>query len=169
MLTKGRDAVRFFLLSKKPETEFTFDIDLAQKQSEENPVFYVQYAHARAVSVIRQAGVTKINLLKFFKNFYEGTIAKKNSYVFTKRERIIILRLLEYPAVISHALNNLEPHQIVFYVQSLASDFHKFYNESKILVDDEFIKNNRLLIVLSVAHMIKKNLELLGVSAPEIM
>ena len=169
MVTKGRDAVRFFLLSKKPETEFTFDIDLAQKQSEENPVFYVQYAHARASSVIRQADVTKINLLKFFNNFYEGTIAKKNSYMFTKRERIIILRLLEYPAVISHALNNLEPHQIVFYVQSLASDFHKFYNESKILVDDEFIKNNRLLIVLSVAHMIKKNLELLGVSAPEIM
>ena len=169
LLTKGKDAVRFFLLSKKPETEFTFDTNLAQKQSEENPVFYVQYAHTRASSIIRQAGVTKINLSKFFKNFDEVTRTKTNSYIFTKRERIIVLRLLEYPAVISHTLNNLEPHQIVFYVQSLASDFHKFYNESKILVDDEFIKNNRLLIVLSVAHMIKKNLELLGVSAPEIM
>ena len=168
-LTKGKDAVRFFLLSKKPETEFNFDVDLAQKNSEENPVFYVQYAHARASSVIKQSCLSEQELLVYFKNLTKKPFTGEQLEKFNKAENDLILRVLGFPEVARCVTENFEPHQLIFYLQDLASDFHKFYNDSKILVEDVWTKNKRLLIVFGIAKILKSNLELLGINAPEKM
>ncbi|MDA9719196.1 arginine--tRNA ligase [Betaproteobacteria bacterium] len=169
LLTKGKDAVRFFLLSKKPETEFNFDVDLAQKHSEENPVFYVQYAHARASSVIKQSCLSEQELLIYFKNLSEKSFTGEQPKKFNKAENDLVLRVLGFPEVARCVTENFEPHQLIFYLQDLASDFHKFYNDSKILVEDVWTKNTRLLIVFGIAKILKNNLELLGIDAPEKM
>ena len=169
LLAKGKDAVRFFLLSKKPETEFNFDVDLAQKHSEENPVFYVQYAHARASSVIKQSCLSEKELLVYFKNLSEKSFTGEQPEKFNKAENELVLRVLGFPEVARCVTENFEPHQLIFYLQDLASDFHKFYNDSKILVEDVWTKNKRLLIVFGVARILKSNLELLGINAPEKM
>ncbi len=168
-LTKGKDAVRFFLLSKKPETEFNFDVDLAQKNSDENPVFYVQYAHARASSVIKQSCMSEQELLVYFKNLSKTSFTGEQPEKFNKAENDLVLRVLGFPEVARCVTANFEPHQLVFYLQDLASDFHKFYNDSKILVEDVWTKNKRLLIVFGIAKILKSNLELLGINAPEKM
>ena len=168
-LAKGKDAVRFFLLSKKPETEFNFDVDLAQKHSEENPVFYVQYAHARASSVIKQSCASEKELLVYFKNLSKKSFADEQPKTFNKAENELVLRVLGFPEVARCVTETFEPHQLIFYLQDLASDFHKFYNDSKILVEDVWTKNKRLLIVFGVARILKSNLELLGINAPEKM
>ena len=169
LLAKGKDAVRFFLLSKKPETEFNFDVDLAQKHSEENPVFYVQYAHARASSVIKQSCLSEKELLVYFRNLSEKSFTGEQPEKFNKAENELVLRVLGFPEVARCVTENFEPHQLIFYLQDLASDFHKFYNDSKILVEDVWTKNKRLLIVFGVARILKSNLELLGINAPEKM
>ncbi len=169
LLAKGKDAVRFFLLSKKPETEFTFDVDLAQKHSEENPVFYVQYAHARASSVIKQSCLSEKELLVYFRSLSGKSFTAERPEKFNKAENELVLRVLGFPEVARCVTENFEPHQLIFYLQDLASDFHKFYNDSKILVEDVWTKNKRLLIVFGVARILKSNLELLGINAPEKM
>ena len=169
LLAKGKDAVRFFLLSKKPETEFTFDIDLTQKHTEENPVFYVQYAHARASSVLKQSCLAEKELLAYFRNLSEKSFTAEQPEKFNKAENELVLRILGFPEVARCVTENFEPHQLIFYLQDLASDFHKFYNNSKILVEDVWTKNKRLLIVFGVARILKSNLELLGINAPEKM
>ena len=169
LLAKGKDAVRFFLLSKKPETEFNFDVDLAQKHSEENPVFYVQYAHARASSVIKQACLSEEELLVYFRNLSQKSFTGEWPDKLNKAENDLILRILSFPEVAQCVAENFEPHQLIFYLQDLASDFHKFYNDSKILVEDIWVKNKRLLVVFGVARILKSNLELLGINAPEKM
>ncbi len=169
ILSRGKDAVRFFLLSKKPETEFNFDVSLAQKHSEENPVFYVQYAHARASSVIRQSCVSELELLEFFSNLNDAAYLGSESVNLNSLENELAHRVLGFSEVTRTVLKNVEPHQLVFYLQDLASDFHKFYNDSKILVEDTWIRNKRLLLVYSVAKLLKNNLELIGINAPEKM
>ena len=169
LLAKAKDAVRFFLLSKKPETEFNFDVDLAQKHSEENPVFYVQYAHARASSVIKQSCLSDKELLVYFRNLSEKSFTGEQPEKFNKSENDLVLRILSFPEVARCVTENFEPHQLIFYLHDLASDFHKFYNDSKILVEDAWTKNKRLLIVFGVARILKSNLELLGINAPEKM
>ncbi|GIR49934.1 MAG: hypothetical protein CM15mP58_20310 [Burkholderiaceae bacterium] len=159
----------FFLLSKKPETEFNFDVDLAQKHSEENPVFYVQYAHARASSVIKQSCLSEKELLVYFKNLTKKSFTGEQPEKFNKAENDLVLRVLGFPEVARCVTENFEPHQLIFYLQDLASDFHKFYNDSKILVEDAWTKNKRLLIVFGIAKILKSNLELLGINAPEKM
>ena len=169
LLAKAKDAVRFFLLSKKPETEFNFDVDLAQKHSEENPVFYVQYAHARASSVIKQSCLSDKELLVYFRNLSEKSFTGQQPEKFNKSENDLVLRILSFPEVARCVTETFEPHQLIFYLHDLASDFHKFYNDSKILVEDAWTKNKRLLIVFGVARILKSNLELLGINAPEKM
>tara|TARA_E500000178_G_C17039005_1_gene765516 strand:- start:16676 stop:18505 length:1830 start_codon:yes stop_codon:yes gene_type:complete len=164
-LIKGRDAVRFFLLSKKAETEFSFDLDILKKTSEENPVFYIQYAHARAHSVIQQSGLSaaKMREVVHQPNFFPG------KHLTSRAEVLLLNRLSEFPSVLKESITLLAPHVLIFYLKNLASDFHCFYNDCKILVENRDIKFARLLLVFSAALIIKRNLTLLGISAPKNM
>jgi arginyl-tRNA synthetase len=151
----GRDAVRFFLVSRKADTEFVFDVDLAREKSLENPVYYVQYAHARVCSVFGQ-GFTPPDAfeLEQLKNEKELQLAR---------------RLEEYPDVIAVAADELAPHSVAFYLRELAADFHSYYNAERILVEDEALRAARLALCAAVRQTLANGLSLLGVSAPEKM
>jgi arginyl-tRNA synthetase len=157
---RGRDAVRFFLVSRKADSEFVFDVDLALSKSEENPVYYVQYAHARVCSVLTQAAVD------------EATVLATPCRVETlekEREVALMNRLSEYPDVIQMSGQELAPHLIAFYLRDLAADFHAFYNSERVLVDDPGLRQARLLLVAATGRVLKSGLALLGVSAPSRM
>jgi arginyl-tRNA synthetase len=154
----GRDAVRFFLVSRKADSEFLFDVDLARKHSDENPVYYVQYAHARVCSVFAQWGGEAASL-------GNSDFGKLGS----EREILLARRLAEYPEVVAAAAHDLEPHAIAFFLRELARDFHSYYNAERILVDDEALRNARLALCAAVRQTLANGLALLGVSAPEKM
>jgi arginyl-tRNA synthetase len=155
----GRDAVRFFLVSRKADTEFTFDVDLALARSEENPVYYVQYAHARVCSVFAQVPSFDLERLK-------GTsLAPLKS----DRELALARRLGEYPETVAAAARELAPHAIAFYLRALAGEFHSYYNAERILVEDESLRAARLALCAAVRRTLANGLALLGVSAPEKM
>jgi arginyl-tRNA synthetase len=158
----GRDAVRFFLASRKADSEFTFDIDLALAQSEENPVYYVQYAHARVCSVFRQLQE---------KGFaHEREIGEENvSRLIEPHERALIRRLTYYPELLETAAVELEPHQLAHYLKDLAGDFHTYYNAHTFIVEEVGLRNARLNLVAATRQVIENGLKLLGVSAPEKM
>ena len=156
----GRDATRFFLVSRKADTEFVFDIDLAKSQSEENPVYYVQYAHARLCSVLAQyqsAGALP------------GAEGADLSVLDSPRELALLARLGEYPLALAHAAEELSPHLVSFYLRELAGDFHSYYNAERMLVDDERLKHARIALASAVKQILGNGLALLGVSAPEKM
>jgi len=156
----GRDATRFFLVSRKADTEFVFDIDLATSQSEENPVYYVQYAHARLCSVLAQyqsAGTLP------------GPEGADLSVLDSPRELALLARLGEYPLALAHAAEELSPHLVSFYLRELAGDFHSYYNAERMLVDDERLKHARIALASAVKQILDNGLALLGVSAPEKM
>jgi arginyl-tRNA synthetase len=154
----GRDAVRFFLVSRKADSEFVFDVDLARKHSDENPVYYVQYAHARVCSVFAQWSGNPGSL----KNVDLGKLTGE-------REAALARRLSEYPEALAGAARDLEPHAIAFYLRELARDFHSYYNAERILVDDEALRSARLALCAAVRQTLANGLALLGVSAPEKM
>ncbi|HEU4655614.1 MAG TPA: arginine--tRNA ligase [Steroidobacteraceae bacterium] len=158
----GRDAVRFFLVSRKADSEFVFDIDLALAQSEENPVYYVQYAHARVCSVFRQLqekGMT-----------HEREVGERNVERLNEpHEKALIRRLTYFPELLETAADALEPHQLAHYLRDLAGDFHTYYNAHIFLVDDVGLRNARLNLVAATRQVIENGLRLLGVSAPERM
>ena len=154
----GRDATRFFLVSRKADTEFVFDIDLAKSQSEENPVYYVQYAHARLCSVLAQAGGSATGLEDADLSVLESP-----------RELALLARLGDYPAALAHAAAELSPHLVSFYLRELAGDFHSYYNAERILVDDARLKHARIALAAAVKQVLGNGLALLGVSAPEKM
>ena len=158
----GRDAVRFFLISRKADSEFTFDVDLALSQSEENPVYYVQYAHARVCSVFRQLQE---------KGFaYERSVGDSNmSMLVEPHEKALIRRLTSYPELLESATLALEPHQLAHYLRDLAGDFHTYYNAHQFIVDDVNLRNARLNLVAATRQVIANGLSLLGVTAPERM
>ena len=158
----GRDAVRFFLVSRKADSEFTFDIDLALAQSEENPVYYVQYAHARVCSVFRQV---QEKGLDNDREIGERNVAK----LVEPHEKALIRRLTFFPELLETAANALEPHQVAHYLRELAGDFHTYYNAHQFLVDDVDLRNARLNLVAATRQVIQNGLKLLGVSAPERM
>jgi arginyl-tRNA synthetase len=154
----GRDAVRFFLVSRKADTEFTFDIDLALAKSEENPVYYVQYAHARVCSMFAQWGGDPARLAQV-------ELAGLKS----EKELQLAQRLAEFPEMVSTAALELAPHAVAFYLRALAGEFHSYYNAERILVEDEALRDARLALCAAVRQTLANGLALLGVSAPEKM
>jgi arginyl-tRNA synthetase len=157
-LTHGRDAVRFFLISRKADTEFVFDVDLARAQSDENPVYYVQYAHARICSVLAQWSGD------------EAMLADVDlSPLTAPREITLLSQLADYPQALSHALEELGPHQVAFYLRDLAGELHSYYNAERVLVDDVSTKMARLALMSATRQVLRNGLSLLGVSAPSRM
>ena len=157
-LQRGRDAVRFFLISRKADTEFVFDIDLALQQNDENPVFYVQYAHARICSILQQWGGQTSELM-----------AADLSLLDSKAADHLLRRLAEYPEMLATAAADLAPHALAFYLRDLAGDFHTFYNADRVLVDDPALKLARLALLSATRQVLQNGLKLLGVSAPAKM
>ena len=157
-LQRGRDAVRFFLISRKADTEFVFDVDLALQQNDENPVFYVQYAHARICSILQQWSGTEADLLN-----------ADLSLLDSKASDHLLRRLAEYPEMLTTAAAELSPHAVAFYLRDLAGDFHTFYNADRVLVDDANLKLARLALLSASRQVIENGLALLGVSAPRKM
>jgi arginyl-tRNA synthetase len=159
----GRDATRFFLVSRKFDSEFTFDIDLAQSHSEDNPVYYVQYAHARICSVLAQAAAAGAGL--------DASAARtvEPGPLVAPRELALLARLAEYPDALHQAAQELAPHQLAFYLKELAADLHAFYNAERILVDDAPLRSARLALLLATRQVLRNGLALIGVSAPERM
>ncbi|WP_020656364.1 arginine--tRNA ligase [Massilia niastensis] len=157
-VTRGRDAVRFFLISRKADTEFVFDVDVALKTSDENPVYYVQYAHARICRMLEMWGGD------------EALLAGVDlSPLTAPREATLLAALSAYPEVLERALGELGPHQVAFYLRELAGELHGYYNAERVLVDDEAVKLARLALVAATRQVLRNGLALIGVSAPSKM
>jgi arginyl-tRNA synthetase len=159
----GRDAARFFLVSRRADTEFVFDVDLALAQSEENPVYYVQYAHARICSVFAQAAE------KGWPFDVERALEIDLAPLAGDKELALAAKLAAYPEMLRQAAAELAPHQIAFYLQELAADFHGFYNAERVLVDERAVREARLALAAATRQVLRNGLALLGVSAPERM
>ena len=154
----GRDAVRFFLIQRRADTEFVFDVDLARSQSEENPVYYIQYAHARICSMLSQAGLSPAQVH-----------AASVEVLQAPSELALMQRLAEFPALVSQSALELSPHLVAFWLRDCAADFHGWYNAERVLVDDVALKHARLRLADATRQVIANGLELLGVSAPQRM
>jgi arginyl-tRNA synthetase len=156
----SRDAVRFLLITRKADTEFTFDVDLALKQNDENPVFYVQYAHARICSVIgkaaAQAGIDVATL-----------VGADLSLLKAPTEAALMLQLAEYPTMLRRAADGLAPHDVAFYLRDVAAAFHSYYAAERFLVEDAALARARLALLAATRQVLRNALALLGVSAPE--
>ena len=154
----SKDAVRFFLLSRKPDTEYTFDVDLAVAKNNDNPVYYVQYAHARICSVLSSWG---------------GDVASLQSVdlsaLQSPQAQALMLLLARYPEMLTAAAVDEAPHDVTFYLRELAACYHSYYDAERILVDDEVIKLARLALVAATAQVLHNGLAILGVSAPRKM
>ena len=154
----SKDAVRFFLLSRKPDTEYVFDVDLAVQKNNDNPVYYVQYAHARICSVLSAWGGDRASL------------AQADLSPLTGREaQALMLKLAQYPAMLRAAAQDFAPHDVSFYLRELASLYHSYYDAERILVEDEGLRLARLALVAATAQVLHNGLAMLGVSAPEKM
>ena len=153
----SRDAVRFFLISRKADTEFIFDIDLARKAGDENPVFYVQYAHARICSVL--AAYTGV------RSFGNADL----SLLTASTEAALMLKLADYPGMLTRAAADLAPHDVAFYLRELAAAFHSYYAAERFLVDEPALARARMALLSATGQVLKNALALLGVSAPEAM
>ena len=154
----GNDATRFFYVLRNSDQHLDFDMDLAKSQSNENPVYYIQYAHARICSVLQQWGGDLAALRQADVSVLES-----------EYERTLLQRLIDYPQVIASAAEDLAPHLIAFYLKELASDIHSYNNASRFLVEDEGVKQARLALIAALAQVMRNGLALLGVSAPEKM
>lgn len=154
----GNDAARFFYVLRRSDQHLDFDLDLAKSQSNENPVYYVQYAHARVCSVIEQWGGEPAELTD------TATVT-----LVSEQELALLARLMDYPQAVEDAARDLSPHLIAFFVRELAAEFHSYYNATRILVEDEDTKRARLALAAAVRQVLRNGLALLGVSAPERM
>ncbi|NJC88170.1 MAG: arginine--tRNA ligase [Desulfuromonas sp.] len=157
----GRDATRFFFLMRRSDAQLVFDIDLAKQQGNENPVYYVQYAHARVCSINRNAGEQGVPLPAAGEADLNG-LALDEELALTKL-------LARYPEVVAGAAEQLEPHRLAFYLQELAAAFHSYYNRQRVLVDDPVVTRARLLLANAVRIVLRNALGLLGMAAPERM
>jgi len=156
----GRDATRYFLVSRRPDSQLTFDIDLALSQSNENPVYYIQYAHARACSVEE-----KLNVQDTAFDLSQADLSLLNS----DEEKALLKALAHYPVMLKAAAQKLEPHAVATFTRELAGTYHSFYNAHKILVDDSALRNARAALSLATRQVIRNGLAILGVNAPEKM
>ena len=157
----GRDATRFFFVMRKPDSQLVFDIDLAKQRTLENPVYYVQYAHARICSIFENASDKGISLPD------PGSIALAR--LETPEEMSIIKYLAFFPEVVEGSAINFEPHRVTIYLQELAAGFHSFYNKNRVVTEDTELTVARLFLLKCVAITIKNGLTMLGISAPEKM
>ncbi|MEI8028859.1 MAG: arginine--tRNA ligase [Comamonadaceae bacterium] len=158
----SKDAVRFFLLSRKPDTEYTFDVDLAVAKNNDNPVYYVQYAHARICSVLAS-----------WREKDGGEVATLGQADLTPLQspqaQALMLLLAKYPEMLSAAAQDFAPHDVTFYLRELAACYHSYYDAERILVDDPIVKRARLALVAATAQVLQNGLAVLGVSAPQKM
>lgn len=160
-VVKGRDAVRFFLISRKADTEFVFDIDVALANSDENPVYYVHYAHARICRMLAQYSESEADL--------DALKDVDLSPLTAPREASLLQKLAEYPEMLEKALDELGPHQVAFFLRDLAGELHSYYNAERVLVDDVPTKMARLALILATRQVLRNGLSLIGVSAPNQM
>jgi arginyl-tRNA synthetase len=158
----GRDATRYFLAARAPSSQLTFDIDLALSQSNDNPVYYIQYAHARVCSIMRK-------LAQQGWEWRAETAVQHLDQLVQEQEKALLRRLDHYPEVVASAAINSEPHTVATYLRELAGDFHTWYNAHKTLVEDQPLRDARLALSVAVRQVIYNGLALLGVSAPEAM
>lgn len=158
----GDDAARFFYVLRKPEQHMDFDLDLAKSHSNENPVYYIQYAHARICSVLKQALQKQIVL-------DEKQLLQQVSRLTNEHEKNLLKRLSEYPDILEVAAQNYEPHQIAYYLRELANDFHAYYNAHHFLTDDLQLTQGRLALCLATQVILQQGLLMLGVHAPTEM
>ncbi|MEK9951640.1 MAG: arginine--tRNA ligase [Curvibacter sp.] len=158
----SKDAVRFFLLSRKPDTEYTFDVDLAVQKNNDNPVYYVQYAHARICSVI--------NTWREKEGGHRSALKDVDlSVLDSPAAQSLMLQLAKYPEMLTAAAQDFAPHDVTFYLRELAASYHSYYDAERILVEDEKLKLARLALVAATAQVLHNGLAVLGVSAPEKM
>ena len=158
----GRDATRYFLVARKSDSQLIFDIDLARSQSNDNPVYYIQYAHARVCSVLRQAAERGIDW-----NRTNGL--KHLARLDNEHEAALMTELSRYPETVEAAATNLEPHLVAQYLRDLAYALHTYYHAHAFLVDDADLRDARLALIVAVRQVLANGLDLLGVSAPESM
>ena len=158
----GCDATRYFLIARKTDSQLIFDIDLARSQSNDNPVYYIQYAHARVCSVLRQAPEKGFTF-----DLHDGLahLARLDN----EHEQILLTELSKYPELVDAAAANLEPHLVAAWLRELANAFHTYYNSHQFLVEDAALRNARLALVVATRQVLKNGLALLGLSAPESM
>ncbi len=154
----GVDACRFFFLSRSADSQMDFDLELAKKQSADNPVYYVQYAHARIASILRLAKEREID-------FRDGNV----SLLTTEPELSLIRKMLLLPEIIEMVASILEPHHLAYYAQDLATIFHSFYTQCRVVSDDEILTRARLKLVAAARLVLAKTLNLMGMTAPETM
>lgn len=158
----GRDATRFFLAARRADSQLTFDIDLARSQSNDNPVYYIQYAHARVCSMLRKAQEAE--------QPFDHAVAMANlALLDSDQEKAVLNRLARFPEVVETAARNREPQQIAQYLLTLSGDFHTCYNAIKVMVEDDTLRNTRLALGLATRQVLRNGLDLMGVSAPEEM
>ncbi len=158
----GRDATRYFLVARKSDSQLIFDIDLARSQSNDNPVYYIQYAHARVCSVMRQAAERGID-------WNRANGLKHLAKLDNEHEAALMTELSRYPETVEAAAANLEPHLVAQYLRDLAYALHTYYHAHAFLVDDADLRDARLALIVAVRQVLENGLDLLGVSAPESM
>ena len=154
----GKDAARFFFLMRKSDSHLDFDLDLAKQQSSENPVFYVQYAHARVASIFEQARKSGIDLGE------RESVAVQRLELAEEME--LIRRMLQFNDVLEDSVRELEPHRMVFYLLDLAGEFHRYYNRQRVISEDVDLSRARLLLIENVQKTVRRGLEILGIDAP---
>ena len=154
----GCDATRYFLAARHPDSQLVFDIDLAKSKTNDNPVYYIQYAHARISTVLETWGGERLSLLQADFGLLDS-----------EYETALLQLMIDYPQVIESAAQELAPHLVAFYLKDLAASFHSYYNASRFLVDDEAVRRARLALIAAAAQVMSNGLALLGVSAPEKM
>jgi arginyl-tRNA synthetase len=154
----GRDACRFFFLSRSADSQMDFDLELAKRQSADNPVYYVQYAHARIASILRAAEEKEID-------FSDGDVSR----LAAEQELALVRKLLVLPELIETAAQAMEPHHLTYYAQELATVFHAFYRDCRVLSDDRALTEARLKLVLAAKTVLARTLHLMGMTAPDQM
>ena len=158
----GRDATRFFLIARKSDSQMVFDIDLARSQSNDNPVFYVQYAHARVCSVLRQLGERSVA-------WNRDNGLSKLALLDNEHETALMVEIARYVEIVEAAATNLEPHLVAVYLRELAYALHTYYNAHQFIVDDADLRDARIALAVAARQVLANGLDLLGVSAPQSM